>query len=387
MQLIPAQTRARTCCRLVVHALRVWLGLLLACALIGAQAANAENEAALLLREQHIAQQKPARPFMSVPLAERVTFGTVTLAELGDQVRRLDASGEGMLAVVYPDLGEPFRGVFEQIISGIESRSRLTVRSFAVGSSVDPVDLNAQLRRLGVRAVIALGREGLRAVSAIERDIPLVVGGVLAVPSVLTTGDADSRSVAGVSLTPDPNLLFARLKSLLPGVKRVTVVYNPQRNDWLIKLARDAARLHGLELVAHEASDLASAVRLYETAFASSDGRRDAVWLPQDTTTVDENTVLPLVLRESWNRGVPVFSSSFLHAKKGALFALYPDNVELGRTLASSAEAALAGGPRRRSVLPLRDVQIAVNLRTASHLGLNLGYQQQRNFDLTFPEP
>lgn len=167
----------------------------------------------------------------------------------------------------------------------------------------------------------------------------------------------------------------------------MTVVYNPQRNDWLVRLARDAAKQHGLELVAHEARDLATAARLYEATFATSDGRRDAVWLPQDSTTVDESTILPLVLRESWNRNVPVFSSSFLHVKKGALFALYPNNVELGKTLASSADAAIAGEHRRRTVLPLRDVQIAVNLRTASHLGVQIGYQQQRSFDMTFPEP
>jgi putative tryptophan/tyrosine transport system substrate-binding protein len=181
--------------------------------------------------------------------------------------------------------------------------------------------------------------------------------------------------------------LFSRLKNLLSGVKRVIVVYNPQYNDWLIKIAREAAKAQGLELIAYEARDLASAARMYEVAFASAESRRDAVWLPQDATTVDETTILPLVLKESWNRNVPVFSSSFLHVKKGALFALYPNNLELGRTLASSALAVMAGDFRRRGVSPLREVQTAVNLRTASHIGLTIGYQQQRSFDFIFPEP
>jgi putative ABC transport system substrate-binding protein len=38
-------------------------------------------------------------------------------------------------------------------------------------------------------------------------------------------------------------------------------------------------------------------------------------------------------------------------------------------------------------VLPLREVHTAVNLRTASHIGLIIGYQQQRSFDFIFPEP
>jgi putative ABC transport system substrate-binding protein len=82
-----------------------------------------------------------------------------------------------------------------------------------------------------------------------------------------------------------------------------------------------------------------------------------------------------------------VFSSSFLHVRKGAMFALYPNNLGLGRDLASSALATLAGESRKRGVSPLREVLTAVNLRTASHIGLNLDYQQQRSFDFVFPEP
>jgi putative ABC transport system substrate-binding protein len=313
--------------------------------------------------------------------AARYDNSVISLAELGEQARRADSQNAGPLAVIYPDIGEPYRSIFAKIIEGIEEGARFPVRSYPIAPNADGTDLNATLKRNGTKVVIALGRQGLKAASGIDRDIPVVVGGVLAVP------EADTRSMMGISLTPDPALLFARLKSLLPNVKRVIVVYNPQQNEWLVRLARDAARAQGLELVAHEARDLASAARLYESAFAGSDGKRDAFWLPQDATTVDETTILPLVLKESWNRNLAVFSSSFLHVKKGALFALYPNNVELGRTLAGSALSIMSGDLRRRGVQPLREVQIAVNLRTASHIGLNIGYQQQRSFDSIFPEP
>ncbi|RZI43832.1 hypothetical protein EGT07_06705 [Herbaspirillum sp. HC18] len=293
----------------------------------------------------------------------------------------MDAQVAGAVAVVYPDIGEPYRSVFARIIEGIEDGARIAVRNYPIPANQDPAELNAQLKRNGTRVVIALGRQGLRATAALDRDMPVVVGGVLAIP------ETENRSLMGISLTPDPALLFARLKNLMPGVRRVIVVYDPQHNEWLIKIAREAAKAHGLELAAYEARDLATAARAYESAFSSSDARRDAVWLPQDATTVDENAILPLVLKESWNRNVPVFSSSFLHVKKGALFALYPNNLELGRTLASSALSVMSGEARRRGVQPLREVQTAVNLRTASHIGLAIGYQQQRSFDFIFPEP
>jgi putative tryptophan/tyrosine transport system substrate-binding protein len=316
-----------------------------------------------------------------------VRYDLSALVELDDKLKQKEIQalvGKGSIAVLYPDLGEPYRSIFAKIIEGIEEKARVPVRNYPIAANADVNDLNAQLKRNGTRVVIALGRQGLKTATGLDRDMPVVVGGIVSVP------EGQNRDLTGVTLTPDPALLFSRLKNLLPNVKRVIVVYDPQHNDWLMKLARDAAKAHGLELQAHEARDLASAARIYEAAFANADSRRDAVWLPQDPTTVDEGTILPLVLKESWNRGVPVFSSSYLHVKKGALFALYPNNLELGRTLASSALNVLAGDPGkngRQGMSPLREVHTAVNLRTASHIGLNIGYQQQRTFDSIFPEP
>jgi putative tryptophan/tyrosine transport system substrate-binding protein len=304
----------------------------------------------------------------------------VLLAQLDEPAKHASIQSSGVIAVIYPDLGEPYRSIFANIIEGIQEDAKVRVRSYAIGPNLDATELNWQLKHSGTKVVIALGRQGLKMASRLDRNIAVVVGGVLSVP------EADSNNLTGISLTPDPALLFQRLKSLLPAIRRVTVIYD-QHNEWLIKVARDAARAQGLELVAREARDMATAARFYEAAFAAADSRHDAVWLPQDSTTVEESTILPLVLKESWNSGVPVFSSSFLHVKKGALFALYPNNLEMGRDLTATALAVLDGEPHKRGISLLREVQTAVNLRTASHIGLNISYQQQRSFDFVFPEP
>jgi putative ABC transport system substrate-binding protein len=98
---------------------------------------------------------------------------------------------------------------------------------------------------------------------------------------------------------------------------------------------------------------------------------------------VEENAVLPLVLQESWAHSLAVFSSSFGHVKRGTLFSMYPDNTELGRSLAVSALDMLAGGGDT-GMTPLREAQIAINLRTAKHLGVDADRIQ--GVDLTFPE-
>ncbi len=289
------------------------------------------------------------------------------------------ASMAGSIAVIYPDIGEPYRSVFAQIINGIEEKAKGRVANFAIGPNVDVGELSNSLRQQDTRVVIALGRQGVKVASALEGNYGVIVGGVLMAP------DDEVRNVQVNSLSPDPALLFSRLKGMMPKVRRIFTVYDPRQNEWMMKLARDAAVAQGLELVAYEAQDLRSAMRAYQEIIAAVDNNKDALWLPQDSTTVEESTVLPMVLKESWDSNLAVFSSSFGHVRRGVLFSLYPNNVELGRHLAGSALGMMAsGGSDVSNMLPLREVLMAINLRTAKHLGLNISRPQ--SFDMAFPE-
>jgi putative ABC transport system substrate-binding protein len=312
---------------------------------------------------------------------QRLSQLVTSTSTRGGPIRLAAAGGTiGPIAVFYPDIGEPYRSVFSKIIEGIEEKTQTKVSSYAVGANFNPQTVSGELKRQEIRVVIALGRNGLKAANALDREIGVVAGGVVSVP------ENEARGSTVLSLAPDPALLFNRLKTLAPKTQRVFVVYEPHQNAWLIKLAREAARNQGLELIAQEASDLKTALTLYQNFFQSADGKRDAVWLPQDSTTVDESLVLPLVLQESWNRSIPVFSSNVSHVKRGVLFALFPNNVELGRNLAASAMGVATGMPAQRGVLPLRDVLTAFNTRTASHLGLTPSVAQQQDISLLFPE-
>lgn len=288
-------------------------------------------------------------------------------------------SGDGPVAVIYPDIGEPYLTVFEQIISGIEDGMKMHVVKYAAGQSVDIAELKNTLRRQNVKVVIALGRQGMKIAAVLDRSVGVVVGGVI------TSPENELHNSPVNSLSPDPALLFSHLKVLMPEVRRVLTVYDPRLNSWLIRQSKESARAQGLELVAYEAQDLRTAVHHYQDILANADSRHDALWLLQDSTTVEDSGVLPLVLHESWTRNLAVFSSSLGHVRRGVLFSLYPDNAALGRHLAETAQEFLDSGDYgEHGMILLREVLMAINLRTAEHLGLNAG--KQRGFDMVFPE-
>jgi putative tryptophan/tyrosine transport system substrate-binding protein len=202
---------------------------------------------------------------------------------------------------------------------------------------------------------------------------------------VLSPTEEDAQAASLISLSPDPQLLLQRLRALQPGVRRVTLVYADRHSAWLLRPAQDAARQLGLELRPLAADDLKGALRHYQDFFAQAQAQ-DALWLPQDPVTVDEAAVLPLVLQQSWNRNLALFSSNLAHVRRGALFSLYPNNPELGRSLAAQAQALLAGSRPSRQPQALRDVHAALNTRTAAHLGVDLQPPLLRSFELLLPE-
>lgn len=296
------------------------------------------------------------------------TAGVAAAAELGRS-----------LVVVYPELGEPFRQVFTAIIEGIEDRLGAAVISLPMAGNASPAQVADEIRRRDAKVLIGLGRGGMRVATALADELAVLVGCVVSVQ------ESEARSFAVHTLAPDPALLLARLKRLRPGARRVHLVHDPKLNAWLARLAREAARGEGLELAAQEVATPAEALRAYTQLLAAADPARDALWLPQDPTTVDDNAVLPLVLKEGWNRNITVFSSHLAHVKRGALFSLYPDNRELGRDLALSAQR-LAAAPKAAAagVLPLRQARSAINIRTAAHLGIDVAAVQP-GFDLVYP--
>lgn len=307
-------------------------------------------------------------------------YGVLGIAASHAGAWALDDDARTPIGVVYPQIGEPFRSALAAIVRGIEERTSGRIVRLPLSGETAPDNLSDELRNHHVRALIALGRSGLKVASSLELKLPVIAAGVLSVP------ESEGQSGTVVSLAPDPQLLFSRLRGFVPQAKRVIVVYNPRQNEWLIRLAREAARQSGLELLALESDDLKGSLKRYQELMGQLNARRDALWLPQDSAAVDESAVLPWLLRTAWDEGLPVFSSNVAHVRRGALFALYPDNLELGRHLGATAMSALSSGNAPpRGMQALRQVLTAVNVRTARHLGLDLESSAQP-INLVLPE-
>jgi len=293
----------------------------------------------------------------------------------------MDAPAKSV-AVFYPDIGEPYRRVFLAVIQGIEEQLGGKVFALPTTGQLPSLELEKELLRRDIKALIALGRNGLRQAAAQDKVRPVLGGGVVSLTE-------DSWRVWPLqSLAPDPAAIFGRLKSLLPQTRRVITIFESKQSDWLVRSAKDGARSFGMELVAVPATDLKSAALAYRDWLSKMDSQRDALWLLQDTVTVDESIILPMVLEECWAKRIVLFSSNLGHVRKGALFALYPDNLMMGRSLGRQLQELMANGVQSATpgLRGLKDLNWALNIRTAGHIGMRADVQRL-GADLIFPEP
>ncbi len=285
-----------------------------------------------------------------------------------------------VIGVLYPEIREPYRSVFLNMGRGIEETvvgHQVVYRALARGDGTPAI--RAWVREQSVDVVVALGNRAHRAAVPLRADIPVLVGAVLASPALR------EMDAVGVALDPHPEALFAALRRFAPGVRTVHVVLSERRSAWLLPFAREAARQHGLLLQAHTVAGLGESAQVFEGIIHRADSRRDALWLVQDSTVVDNSAVLPFVLREAWRRDLVVFSSTPEHVKRGALFGAFPDHVAAGRRLGALASALADGRNGRLRLEPLAGVRFAFNTRTADHLGLRVSQRARAMISLEFP--
>ncbi len=283
------------------------------------------------------------------------------------------ARAEVRLGVLYPKVSGAYTQVFQNIITGLSSVAGLEVVAHELQGDAEVNGVRTWLAENQVAGVVALGQTSYQLAQRLKLELPVVVGAALLSPGALP----------GISLAADPEALFAHLDTLAPPVKRVFVIYNPATSGWLLPRAEAAAQRRGIKLVAHAATDTREAALAYRQVLEQeAQEGEDALWLPLDNVAPDA-TVLPMVLEAAWRKRLVVFSNNAAHARKGALFALFPDEVGMGQRLGELFLQVKQHA--NHEVIPLNDLKVAVNVRTASHLGKLYSSGEQRSFALVFP--
>ena len=246
---------------------------------------------------------------------------------------------------------------FRDAIEGFKSACGCTVAELEL-SDAYAIDKAAKARP---DAIFVVGTRALRKASAIK-NIPLVY--TLVMPSEEAEHEADN--VSGVSMDVSPDVYLGAMTKLVPGVKRIGVLSDPEQTGPHVKEALVAARARGLTLVVRTIARPKEATKALEELR----GKIDAFWLLPDPTVVTPASVHYLMLF-SFQNNLPVFSFSQRYTDLGAVASLGVDPFDLGVQAAGLAKRLVRGekGPLREHA---RGGSLSVNRKVADKMGLNI---------------
>ncbi len=177
--------------------------------------------------------------------------------------------------------------------------------------------------------------------------------------------DLMGGSITGVSADVPPERDLAALRTSLPGVKRVGLLFGKTSGAALARRARAAADAAGITLVEAPVGDLSD----FQQVARDLAGRVDALWLPADPTVATPEAFRALLeLSLAQHKPLLVFSESLV--RSGALVAAAPDYAWMG-TQAAGIVRRIHNGERAGdiNVLPLRRTRVVLNPATARALG------------------
>lgn len=275
----------------------------------------------------------------------------------------------GAVLIVYPDVSEPFREAFKQIVAGIEKTLSQPIRTNVLPKEATDRDFQEMLDGAEGDTVVLLGQRAFRFYERqTARRGPVFVSGIDALPG--------QTAYPGVSLATDPDLTLTALRALLPALQNVVVYYNARDKPWIERIKALASQA-GLAVEAVPVRDAFEMARSLGETFKRLEPKTAALWFGRDTIAFDTELLYPYVLEQSWDRGIAVVSDTIAHVRRGFLFAYYPNYAGIG---AEVGQIILRASEGERSGLQWsRAAELTLNARTAKHLGVTVpsGFMQQ----------
>lgn len=171
------------------------------------------------------------------------------------------------------------------------------------------------------------------------------------------------RQLVGISLSIPVEIQLERIKSILPAVKRVGIIYNPEENELLVQQAKGVADKMGLTLVTYPVSSEKEIPNM-------GDLKIDILWLIPDMMVCRFPIFRQFVL-DGVRLKIPVMAFTASYARSGALMSLSFNYKDIGRQSGELVVRFLKGEPYEKLATTIpRKFDLYLNQIVAKQLGI-----------------
>ena len=262
---------------------------------------------------------------------------------------------------------EAFRG-FKEALAKYGSQVAINEYTMQEGAQ-EEAKILSDIKQQRPTLVLTLGSAATAVIRKQVREVPVVFCMVLnpVASGLVHSLQSSGNNLTGASLDIPVRLQFDTLKAVVPSVKRVGVLYNPQETGEVVSTAAQVAAERGLELVM---LPIRSADKLQEV-LDTHKKKLDALWAVADSTVFASDRAIEFLLRKTLEYRLPFMGLSPGFVKAGALFALSVDYTDVGTQCGEQAVHILAGRtPRSLPITTPRKVTLYLNLNVAKAIGV-----------------
>lgn len=190
----------------------------------------------------------------------------------------------------------------------------------------------------------------------------------------------NAENMTGVLLDIPMDRQFKIMRTFLPTLRRISMMYDPDKTAPKLKEAESRAPTYDFQLrgfpVEHE-KEIPQQLR----ALLSES---EALWLIPDSTVLTDESIR-FILESALTKQVPVVGFSSEFTRLGALLSISIDYGEVGREAGLLAKRIVNGEQRLPlKPVPVQRVKITVNQKTARYLGITIPKELDSLIDETY---
>ncbi|MDY6854977.1 MAG: ABC transporter substrate-binding protein [Thermodesulfobacteriota bacterium] len=259
---------------------------------------------------------------------------------------------------------------YDEAFKGFQSVCNHKVERLVISDLAGP-ELLKKIDKIRPDLVLAIGMDALLQVRSID-DIPVVYIMVLNPLSILS----GQKNIRGVSMNIPQEKQLLTFAMVLPDIKRIGLLYDPEKTGNHVKKALDAAGKTGITIIAKETRRLKDVPPF----IVGMKRKIDAFWMLPDMTVISPETIEFMLLFSFENR-IPILTFSKKYVELGALISIDIDTFDIGRQAGEMVEKILAGrGASNIQNVNARKTDITINLKIARKLGIQVNGKTLKGF-------
>jgi putative ABC transport system substrate-binding protein len=236
--------------------------------------------------------------------------------------------------------------------------------------------LARKIRASGPSLVVAVGLKAALAAKLEIVDIPVLYMMILDPLKHHLT----AANMTGILLDISMDRQFKVMRTFLPSLHRIGMLYDPDKTTSKLKEAESYAAVHEFQLHGFAVGNEKEVPQQLRMLLSES----DALWLVPDSTVLTDESIR-FILESSVAKQVPVIGFSPEFTRLGALLSLSIDYGEVGREAGLLAKRILNDElSLPLKPVPVQRIKITVNQKTARYLGLTIPKELDGMIDETY---